>query len=104
MQRRIDVRAVTGRLGAAVDGVVLRCGNSAEVGRVIALEAFDEGDTETGGEEGVLAVGLLASAPAWIAEDVDVRRPDGEAVVDGVDVVADGFVIFRSGLGGDDGG
>ncbi len=59
---------------------------------------------EVGGEEGIFAVGLLAAAPARIAEDVDVRRPDGETVVDGVNVVADGLVVFGAGFGGDDGG
>src|SRR5205085_6863875 len=33
------------------------------------------------GEVRVLAVGLLAAAPARVAEDVDVRRPEGEALV-----------------------
>ena len=95
---------MAGGLGAAVDGVVLGGGDGLEVGGVVALEAFDEGDAEAGGEEGVFAVGLLAAAPAWIAEDVDVGRPDGEAVVDGVDVVADGLVVLGAGFGGDDGG
>ena len=34
------------------------------------------------GQEGIFAVGFLPAAPAWIAKDVDVGRPDVEAFVD----------------------
>ena len=100
----VDVGRVTGGLGAGVDGVVLGGGDDLEVVGVVALEAFDEGDAEAAGEEGVFAVGLLTAAPARVAEDVDVGRPDREAEVDGVDVVAEGFAVFGAGLGGDGGG
>ena len=79
----IDVGLVARGFGAAVDGVVLGGGDGAEVFGIVALDAFDEGCAEAGGEEGIFAVGFLAAAPARIAEDVDVGRPDGEAVVDG---------------------
>src|ERR1700676_150891 len=45
----IDVGLVARGLGAAVNGVVLGCGNSAELLRVVALDAFDEGGAEGGG-------------------------------------------------------
>src|ERR1700756_2557892 len=95
---------MTCRFRAAVDGVVLGGSDGFEVCGVVALQAFHEGYAEVGGEVGIFAVGLLAAAPAWIAEDIDVGRPDGESVVDGVDVVADGFVVLGAGLGPDDGG
>src|SRR5580698_10025651 len=93
----IDVDLVACGLGAAVDGVVLGRGDGFEVLRIIALDAFDESYAHARGEEGIFAVGLLAAAPARIAEDVDVGRPDGEAVVAVVIVVADGVVIFGAG-------
>src|SRR5271155_331832 len=65
----IDVGGVAGGLGTAVDSVVLGSGDGFEVGGVVALEAFDEGYAEAAGEERIFAVGLLASAPARIAED-----------------------------------
>ena len=53
------------------------------------------------GEEWVLAVGLLPAAPAGIAKDVDVGRPDVEAVVDAVVVLAESLGVLGAGLGGD---
>src|SRR3954452_916390 len=67
------------RLGAAVNRIMLRCGNGAVVARIVTLQAGDVGDRHTACEVRVLAVGLLTTAPAWIAEDVDVRRPEIEA-------------------------
>src|SRR5208282_6898363 len=57
-----------------------------------------------GGEERVLAVGFLAAAPARVTEDVDVRRPEREAVITrAVPVVfADVVIVLGAGLGGDD--
>ena len=50
----------------------------------------------------IFAVGFLAAAPAGIAKDVDVRRPEGESVKDAVVAFALGLVVFGTGLGGDD--
>ena len=98
----IDVGLVARGLGSAVDGVVLGRGDGAEVVRIVALDAFDEGGAEAGGEEGIFAVGFLAAAPARIAKDVDVGRPDGEAVVAVVIAVGDGVVVLRARFSGDD--
>ncbi len=73
------VEAVAQRLGTAVDRVVLGGGGRVQVLAVARLQPADEGDTELAGEERILAVGLLAAAPARIAEDVDVRREEGQA-------------------------
>ena len=78
----IDVGHVARRLGAAVHGVMLGRGNGAIVARIVALQARHEGDAHAAGQEGIFAVGLLAAAPARIAEDVDVRRPEVEALED----------------------
>src|SRR5579862_3692095 len=98
----VDVGLVAGGFGAAVDGVVLGSGDGAQVVGVVALDAFDECGSETGGKEGVFAVGFLPAAPARIAEDVDVWRPDGEAVEAVVHVVADSVVVLGAGFDGDD--
>jgi hypothetical protein len=37
-----------------------------------------------------------------ITENIDVRGPDGEAKVNGVDIVADGLVMLGAGFDGDD--
>ena len=75
-----DVGDMAGGLGAAVDGEVLGGGDDAVVARIVALHAGDEGYAHAGGEKGIFAVGLLAAAPAGIAKDVDVGRPEVEAL------------------------
>src|SRR5436305_13434524 len=60
---------------------MLRCRNRAVEGWVIALDAPDELRRENSGEERIFAVGLLTASPTRIAEDVDVRRPEGQAEV-----------------------
>ena len=78
---RIDVETVATGFGTAVDGEVLRRGDDARVRGVGALQPLHEGDAQCAGEIRVLAVGLLPAAPARIAEDVDVGRPDGQALI-----------------------
>ena len=80
--RRGRVEIVAQRLGTAVHGVVFGARRGEQVVGVVALQAVHERHAEAGGEERVLAVGLLAAAPARIAEDIDVGRPKGEAVED----------------------
>ena len=69
---------------AAVHGVMLGRGDALEMLRVVALQAFDERHAHARRQERILAVGLMAAAPARIAEDVDVGRPHGQPLVDGV--------------------
>ena len=97
----IDVGLMAGGFGPAVHGVVLGRGDGAEVVRIVALDAFNKGGAQARGEERVFAVGFLAAAPARIAKDVDVGRPDGQAVVAVVIAMADGVVVFRARFGGD---
>src|ERR1039458_9972758 len=89
------------RLRAAVHGEVLRRGNHPEVVGIVSLQTLHEGDAQTAGEERVLSVSLLPASPARIAKDVDVRRPDGQSVVDRVNIVANGLVVLGAGLDGD---
>jgi hypothetical protein len=44
--------------------------------RVVALQAFDEGDRERAVEVGVFAVALLRASPARVAAEVCVGRAD----------------------------
>src|SRR5215469_17213580 len=78
----INIEAVAQGFGPAVDGVVLAGGDSFGMLGIGTLYTRDECVAHSGGEEWVLAVGLLAAAPARIAEDVDVRRPEGQSVED----------------------
>ena len=49
----------------------------------------------------VLAERLLTSAPAPVAEDIDVRRPEGQTLVYAAVAETYGFVVFRPSLIGD---
>jgi len=68
-----------GRL-SAVHRKALRGGESFQVLRVVALKAGDKTNTHLGGQERIFAVSFLAPALARVANDIDVRRPEGEAV------------------------
>src|ERR1700759_4983350 len=98
----IAVGLVACGFGAAVDGVMLGRGDGAEVFRIVALDALNKCGAEAGGEERIFAVGFLAASPAWIAKDVDVGRPDSEAVVAVVIVVRNRVVVFGASFSGDD--
>ncbi len=80
----VHVEAVAHGLRPAVHGKVLAGGHRAQVVQVSALHAADKGHAHLGGQERVFAVGLLAAAPARIAKDVDVRRPEGQPEKDAV--------------------
>src|SRR5205807_4314544 len=51
-------------------------GDDAIVFRVIALHPGDESGSHFGGQERVLAISLLATPPAGIPKNVNVRRPE----------------------------
>ncbi len=72
VRRRADVGLMSGGFGAGVDGEVFRGGDGLVIVRIVALQAFDEGDAHAAGQVRVFAVGFLAAAPARVAEDVDV--------------------------------
>ena len=48
---------------------------------LLRLQALHEGDAHARGEERILAIGFLATAPARVTEDVDVGRPEREPLV-----------------------
>ncbi len=77
-ERDPGVETMALRLGTAVDGVVLRRRSHLQVARIVALDASHEGDAHPRDEIRVLAVGLLAAAPARVAEEVDVRAEHRE--------------------------
>ena len=94
------VEAVAQGLGPAVRREVLGAGGGLER-FALALQAAHEGAAEAGGQIGVLAVGLVAAAPAGIAENVDVRRPHRQPVVDIAVALRGEGVVFGPRLGRD---
>ncbi len=102
VRRGLHVELVAARLGAGVHGEVLRRGDHLVELRVGALQAADEVHAQRRGQVRVFAVGLLPAPPARIAKDVDVWRPEGQAKVDLVDVMAQSLVVLGASLGRDD--
>jgi len=72
----VHVTEVARGLGAAVQGIVLRCRDDAVIMRIIALHAGDEGDGHACAQEWIFSVSFLATTPTRVAKDVDVRRPE----------------------------
>jgi len=82
MLAHVDIGKVAGRLRAAVHGKVLGGGNRQIIFGVVALQARHISHTHATREEGILAIGLLPTTPAWIAKDVEVGRPEVEPAHD----------------------
>src|SRR5205823_431847 len=91
-------------LGARVHGEMLHRRDGLQVLRIITLHSPDELHCEPSRKERVLAVGLLATAPAWIAEQIDVGRPEGQALIPLARAGAHVLVVLRAGLVRDDAG
>ena len=71
---------------------------------MVALQAAHHGGAEFAGEIRVLAKRLLAAAPARVAKDIDVGRPEGEALILAAVAGGDGGVVLGAGLVGDHAG
>ena len=72
------------RLRAAVYGIMLCAGVGLEVAVVIALHSQYSLNSEYCIEVWVLSTGLLATAPAWISEDIYIRTPECKFGISGV--------------------
>ena len=94
------VEAVAQRLGAGVHGKVFCAGGPQQV-LPVALQALDKAHPQPGGELRVLAVGLLAPAPAGVTEDVYIGGPEGEPLVDVPVPTGGGLVVFGPALDAD---
>jgi hypothetical protein len=66
--------------------------------RIIALNAADKTHGELTSQVGIFAVSLLSPSPAWIAKNIDVRRPDGQALIANVIVTRTYRIEFGSSL------
>ena len=102
--RRRGIETVTIRFRAAVDREMFRARHRQHVIRVVALQSLDERHAKRAAQERVFAVGFLAAAPARVAEDVDVRRPERQpAEPFGVAVVFGGVIVeLRAAFNADD--
>src|ERR1039457_4498031 len=71
---------------------------------IIALNPLDKLNANLAREKRIFTVGLLAPAPARVAENVDVRRPKRHAIPPfGIAVVRVGVIVeFRAAFDADD--
>jgi hypothetical protein len=90
-------------LRSAVDGEVFHGRDGLEVLRVVALQPADELDRQLTRQKRIFAVRLLSASPAGIPEDVDVRRPEREALISAEAPVPHVLVMLGARLVGDDG-
>ena len=65
----------------AMHRVVLGGGDHFEILGIITLHGFDELDAHAAGQIGIFAIGFLTTAPTWIAEDVDIWRPESQSLI-----------------------
>jgi len=105
VERCTHVNVVPRGFRATVNSEMLRSGEGLEVMRIVTLQTRDERKAHARGKEGIFAVSLLAAAPSGIAEDVDVRGPDGQPAVPVAGaVLMEGRIIFGAELRADDAG
>ena len=93
------VIAVAVPFRAGVDGVVLRAGvGLQDRGIRRSLQAADDGHAQLARQVRILAVGFHAPSPARVAEDVDVRGPEGDALILLHQPRLPGLVVLHPGL------
>ena len=74
------IEAVAQCLGATVDRQMLGTGSGLH-DFAFALEATDIGLAQPCGQVRIFAIGFMAATPAGIAENIDIGRPEGQALI-----------------------
>ena len=69
---------------------------------IVALQSGYKRDAHARRQEWVLAISFLPAAPAWIAKDIDIRRPEVEPFVNVVPSGADCLIVFGPGFNAND--
>ena len=66
--------------------------------RAGSLQALHIGHAKAGGQIRVLSVGLMPSSPSGVPENIHVRRPEGQSLVNVPVAVPGGFVVLGASL------
>ena len=66
-----------------MDREMLRAGQRQSVLGIVSLQPLNKGHPHPGSQKCVFAVGFLTAAPAWIAEQIDIGRPEVQPVPPG---------------------
>src|ERR1700733_4837204 len=82
MLRYFHIDHMARRFRPAVYGVMLGRGNHPKIFWVVTLHSGNESDSHSSSKKWIFAVGFLTAAPAGIPENVNVRRPEIQALHD----------------------
>ena len=96
---RPGVKLMAQSLGTGMDRKMLRAGSSFHI-RSVPLKAFYKSGSQFSGKIRIFAVGLMTPSPSGITENIDVRRPEGQPLINISVVMLHIFVVFCSSLGG----
>src|SRR5579864_754751 len=80
MFRYLDINRVPRWLGPAVHRKMFRSRDDPEVFGIVPLQPGYKSHAHASSEKRIFAVSLLPPSPAWIAKDVDIRRPEVQAL------------------------
>ncbi len=94
----MHVEVMTIRLGTAVNGIVLGGRHEFQVPRILSLHSLHEFDAHARREVRILAVGLLTAPPTRIPKDIDVWRPERQALIAAVLLAPQCFLVFGARL------
>src|SRR5262249_43542491 len=89
-------------LRPAVHRIMFRCRDHAEILRIISLQSCHKRDTHASSQKRIFAVSFLPASPSWIAEYIDIRRPEIESLHDVPPSCSNGLLVFRPSLSPDD--
>ncbi len=68
----------------------------------LSLQAFNKSHPHPGGKAGVLPIGFVPPSPSRVSEKVDIRRPEGKALIQASIPFFYLLIIFRPSLRCDD--
>ena len=88
------VKFMSQRFGPAVNGEMFGARRRTHI-RAVSLKSANEGDAQPARKKRVLPVCLVPSSPAGISEQIDIRRPESEPLIDVPIVLQRGSIILR---------
>ena len=100
-RRYLRVELVAQAFRAGMNGKMLGAARRFQVVGVVPLQALHKGHAQPGCQAGILAVGFLPPAPPGIPEQVHIRAPEGQALINVMIAVFLGFIVLGPSLGGD---
>ena len=83
-------------------GEMLNRRHGLQVVRVVSLQATHKGYAVASRQKRIFAVGFLSTTPAWITENIDIGRPDGQPAkfLGTAPTFSNGLVVLGTSLGG----